>query len=687
MPGDRQYPCILCKKRTKPNERRSITTAISNYIQKSFMLTTGVNDTICNRCRQQYYYQERSCQQVSACEPETNSDDDYSPPPKRPSNVQSPPSVSLPIPSTAKSHSYCFICHKPKTKLVVVSSNIRFYIFLHKGVIIPAGSRCCPDHIVDSKLKSEDMTMIECKSDKTLLNRSTVFELLQNLRTFAIQAEKSRIDFDTQETLSLADFINLTGVTKENFNDMHSYIKEEVRNTPARSTRTSLGIYLFKMKSGISNKVLSTVFNISKSSIRRAVSSVRLALMKKFVPQHLGLQHISREEIIRNHTRPLAQTLFGDLGNTQAIIVLDGTYIYIQKSGNFQFQRRTFSLHKGRPLIKPMIIVSTTGYFITILGPYLADHKNNDASILTHIIHNNIEDIKNWVEENDIFIVDRGFRDSLELLEDLGIKAEMPCFMKKGQKQMATEDANASRLVTKVRWVVESANARIKRWKYMDHVLPTNQIPFIGDHIRIICAICNKYFPPLSTEQEDDQSLAAKMIYLSKQINSLKQKIEDQKLETQRIIWKQPDDDSFKDFPRLDETDLRNITCGSYQLKLCASYMQEHIAGNCEIQIHKENEKLIRVKLQSRHISSKKYILWIEHDCSNVLAWYCKCRAGARVVGVCAHIAAALWFLGYARHHPDVNFGVKNWGDFVQDAQCIPESVDSSDSELSVIEE
>jgi hypothetical protein len=55
----------------------------------------------------------------------------------------------------------------------------------------------------------------------------------------------------------------------------------------------------------------------------------------------------------------------------------------------------------------------------------------------------------NWVNENDIFIVDRGFRDALPLLEEIGIKGEMPKFLKKGEKQMSTEYANLSRLVTK----------------------------------------------------------------------------------------------------------------------------------------------------------------------------------------------------------------------------------------------
>ena len=149
------------------------------------------------------------------------------------------------------------------------------------------------------------------------------------------------------------------------------------------------------------------------------------------------------------HTRKLAQNLLANSEN-QAILVLDGTYIYINKSNNFQFQRRSYSLHKGRPLVKIMMIVSTTGYFITALGPYFADTKNNDASILSSIMTRNLEEIKQWIQAHDVFVVDRGFRDAVHLLHELGIQAEIPSFLNRGDKQMKTEDANASRLVTKV---------------------------------------------------------------------------------------------------------------------------------------------------------------------------------------------------------------------------------------------
>lgn len=45
------------------------------------------------------------------------------------------------------------------------------------------------------------------------------------------------------------------------------------------------------------------------------------------------------------------------------------------------------------------------------------------------MIQINVEDIRKWVEEDDIFIVDRGFRDVEVLFDDLGIYVEMLFFL------------------------------------------------------------------------------------------------------------------------------------------------------------------------------------------------------------------------------------------------------------------
>ena len=72
----------------------------------------------------------------------------------------------------------------------------------------------------------------------------------------------------------------------------------------------------------------------------------------------------------------------------------------------------------------------------------------------------------------------------------------MSLFLNKSEKQHSTEEANESRLVTKVRWVVESANGRITQWRALSNVLPNTQIPFAGGYVRIVCSLCNAFGPP-----------------------------------------------------------------------------------------------------------------------------------------------------------------------------------------------
>ncbi|CAG2202159.1 unnamed protein product [Mytilus edulis] len=105
---------------------------------------------------------------------------------------------------------------------------------------------------------------------------------------------------------------------------------------------------------------------------------------------------------------------------------------------------------------------------------------------------------------------------------------EMPRFLK-GEKQLSTEDANMSRLVTKIRWIVESSNARIKTWKYLFHTLPKTRFHLL-ETLFILCVLCQiiEYAPSWSQcrYEESDQLEAAKMIHLSKMSNTLKEHVE-----------------------------------------------------------------------------------------------------------------------------------------------------------------
>ena len=105
---------------------------------------------------------------------------------------------------------------------------------------------------------------------------------------------------------------------------------------------------------------------------------------------------------------------------------------------------------------------------------------------------NNYDDILNWIKENDIMILDRGFRDSLGVLKSLGIDVAMPSFLSPKQKQFDVQAANNSRFVTMLRWVVESVNARIKRFKWFNQVIPNSSVPCIQDFTAIIASLLKR---------------------------------------------------------------------------------------------------------------------------------------------------------------------------------------------------
>lgn len=59
--------------------------------------------------------------------------------------------------------------------------------------------------------------------------------------------------------------------------------------------------------------------------------------------------------------------------------------------------------------------------------------------------------LREWLGENAILIVDRGYRDILPLSDNIGIDHRITAFLEQGQRQLETEEANDSRLITKTR--------------------------------------------------------------------------------------------------------------------------------------------------------------------------------------------------------------------------------------------
>lgn len=87
---------------------------------------------------------------------------------------------------------------------------------------------------------------------------------------------------------------------------------------------------------------------------------MRNYFINHFVPNHVGLQHTSREEVTQRNLL-IPNNLFGctntSVEQMPVIAICGGTYIFIQKSSNYLYQKKTYSLHKYDNLIKPFLIV------------------------------------------------------------------------------------------------------------------------------------------------------------------------------------------------------------------------------------------------------------------------------------------------------------------------------------------
>ncbi|CAF3216884.1 unnamed protein product [Rotaria sp. Silwood2] len=487
-----------------------------------------------------------------------------------------PSHVFVPFYHLSKSHSRCPICNidfSSNSPALVFTNDIRARAFLEDDILISFGSRCCEKHISAGYLNAGALQRIRKEENKCYLTMEEFIDMLVIIKNAFLLKVSTIEDFRNAPLLNFDDLTRitsdnyyvLTGLSRANFDNLCSRIPSSaLRNTPNRSARTAIACLLMKLRLGISHQVLATLFSFKdKRTVSRVVHSARKALAEYFVPHFLGFEHIKRRDVIDRHTRPLASELLADQPD-RAILILDGTYIYFQKSANNVLQRRTYSMHKGKSLIKPMLITTTTGYIVSCMGPYFADYKNNDAEITKHIIYKNKENIGQWLEKGDILVVDRGFRDALDYLHLMGYQTYMPSFLAKGEKQFTAETANQTRFVTKVRWVIESANGRIKQWRIFDKVLPNSLLKTAGDLIAIVCALQNCYGAPFIQSISKDKELAKKMLKLRDETNELGNYVAKLKNKSEKLLqWKELNaNDTVPDFPRLTFEELNDLTLG-----------------------------------------------------------------------------------------------------------------------------
>ncbi|KAJ8685806.1 hypothetical protein QAD02_021599 [Eretmocerus hayati] len=419
---------------------------------------------------------------------------------------------------------------------------------------------------------------------------------LKGMRTVSRKRERFHDPLNPDDN----KFVCLTSLRKDQIEDLFTFCDPVPCWGGHRYVeKLDLIAFLAKLHQGLSDEFLKVLFEYrTRQATSLAMATTRQSLMQRFVPTNIGFGSITREEFIQRHVTEFAHELYNPHPEeSQAILIIDVT-----------------------------LIIGSDGHILDVRDPHFADARNNDAAMLRDDLGNEDGPMRHWIRAGDIILVERAYRDIEDLFVEPGLRYYRPAFFEAGGRQLSTQDANQSRIVTKMRYVVEARNGHIKfTCKFLNQMMQIQHIPHLGDFDRLAEAMINRYHPPIIMQGADAQ-LARRMLDRARQPNALQARVENENLATRNAQrWVRLDDGQLNDSLILTEDYVRDLTVGVYQITYTP-------AANDDAE-HR-----------------------MEVDAPPIEDYYCLCMSGARTLGTCAHVVCVMWYLGFARHDPNVHY-------------------------------
>lgn len=175
--------------------------------------------------------------------------------------------------------------------------------------------------------------------------------------------------------------------------------------------------------------------------------------------------------------------------------------------------------------------------------------------------------------------------------------------------------ANAARLVTIQRWVVEARNGHIKSiFKFLDGIIHRAHVLHLRDFYLIAGGLINRYHDLILMEGKTTE-LARHIKERVNEVNIVQARIEQEILTRKNAMWTLLNENHVPEFPRLDIDQLKRLTVGVYQLKLAPSYIQDKMDHDCtevfEFDESRNEPGFIRIRINSRFRNAVRYQLWI----------------------------------------------------------------------------
>ena len=199
-------------------------------------------------------------------------------------------------------------------------------------------------------LNKQALDEIRSENHIVVLNSIDCTELIVHLKAFAKDNSifrKFQSPFVEEELC-----IKTTSLKAIEFLEIYNSLLS-MKNSSKRTKSQALAIYLFWLKTGLSQTLISTYFGGGLTQID--ISHFN---------QYIGSQAINRDQLIGRNSpfiNKFCETPFPH--NKIAAVLADATYLEIGKSTNHAFQRLTYSCQKLYNLLKPFLICAPDSIF------------------------------------------------------------------------------------------------------------------------------------------------------------------------------------------------------------------------------------------------------------------------------------------------------------------------------------
>ncbi|KAK6329076.1 hypothetical protein J4Q44_G00010540 [Coregonus suidteri] len=228
--------------------------------------------------------------------------------------------------------------------------------------------------------------------------------------------------------------------------------------------------------SGLQEKTLSTIFEVSLSTVSRIILT-----WTSYLYQVLGSLPVwmTREQV--QATMPDKFKLYCP----QVRVIVDCTEIRCETPSSLSLQSETFSSYKNHTTFKGLIGVAPCGVITFVSKLYTGSISDMEITRKCQILH--------LLQPGDELMADKGFLIE-RMLSEVGATLVIPPLKK--SPQLSREDTLKTQAIARLRILVERAIRRVKEYHIWDGLVPLSTVGSVNQ-LWASCCLMSNYQGPL----------------------------------------------------------------------------------------------------------------------------------------------------------------------------------------------